>query len=476
MSLHARRRPAHALLGTRDRTLWLFMATFCLPIYALTANWSNQGVDAESAAWPAWALAHRGSLNLSGIAGLPRLEWFLHAHGELLSNRTIGVVLSGVPINVAFGWTGLGPDPAAALTSVICAAATVATLAVLLRSLVGPKWGLASAFVVGFGTAVWTVDSKELWTHTPDALWLSLSLLGLQRRRYLLAGLAFVPAILTRPHLAVAAALLAVGCGVADRSWRSALRLAALPVVALAAVPVLNHLIYGPWSLTGGYGLLGYTVNSSAQAGAPAGGPVVAPLVNFAGALTSPRCGLLLYTPIALLALATVWRGWREAPAWTKAAAVAGIGYELVQCHINGFTGGSADFFSNRLIVECLILCTPLLAFSVRRWATRPGRVSAAVALSGVSIGIHLIGAIQPSLPDPGNPWTSFYLYDVIRSEGALGVVPTGSTFVLVALAVAGYLSSCGARRLMSRDLASSSAMPATPGAHQSPLPSAAVR
>src|SRR5438874_13601390 len=122
------------------RGLWLGVFTLFTTVYALTAHWTFPGLDTEAAAWPAWSLVHHGTVNLAGVAHLPANSWFIHAHGQVLSNRTIGVVLAGVPVNALLGWTGITPAAAAALTAVLLSAAAVATTAVVLRSLVGRAW------------------------------------------------------------------------------------------------------------------------------------------------------------------------------------------------------------------------------------------------------------------------------------------------------------------------------------------------
>jgi hypothetical protein len=402
--------------------LWWLVAVPCALVYAVTASWTYQGEDAVASAWPAWSLVHRGTLNLAGIHGMPGSEWFLHLHGQVLSNRMIGAVAAGVPANALLGWTGLGAAPAAALTAVVMSAAAVATLCVVLRSVAGLRWALAAAVVFAFGTAEWTVSSKELWTHTPDVLWISLVLLGLSRGRYLLSGLAFVPAVMTRPHLVVAAVVIAALMAVLRRSAEPAVAIAAPALFGVMALVVVNHAIYGAWSVTGGYGAVGYSVSSNISVTGGAGGVrgmVEFVATNVAGALVSPRCGLLLYVPIAALALMALPSGWRSAPQWTKAAAAGGVVYELAQCRINSFTGG-AGFFSNRLILESLVACAPLLVHALRQWSARtPRREAVAIALAAASVAVHALGAVVPSLPAPGeDPWSSWYVLDVLRHGG----------------------------------------------------------
>src|SRR3954447_7461549 len=422
------------LLDT-DRGLWSVVAGVCALVYALTAHWRSPGLDSEAAAWPAWSLAHRGTLDLSGIAGLPYGNvWFLHAHGQILSNRTIGDVLTGVPVNLLLGWTGISAPAAAALTAVLVSAAAMATLALVLRPLAG-RWALPGVVAVALGTAVWTVSSEELWTHTGDVLWLSLILLALSRGRHLLAGLVFVPAILTRPHLAVAAVVIALWLAGSRRSARPLLAIGAPVAFGLVLLTGINASIFGHWSLSGGYGATGgYSVAATASGGLSASVSAVG--TNILGALFSPRCGVFLYTPVVIVGLLGLRRGYRSAPDWTWAAAVGGGMYEVAQCKINRFTGGTL-FFSNRLMIECLVLCTPLLLHCARAWMrTSTRRQSFAFALLLTSVGIHTIGAVLPTLSGNGldvHPWQQWFLLDTIRVAGYQGWL-TAAVVSLVAV------------------------------------------
>ena len=413
-----------------DRGLWLGVFAFCVVVYTLTARWSGQANDAMAAAWPAWTLAHHGTLHLDTVRGVPDCIWFVHAHGHLVSNRMIGVILVGVPVNLLLGWTGLPAEAAGAITAILVTAVAMATMAVIARRIVGLYPALAAIAVLAFGTATWTVASKELWTHGPDAMWLALAVLALSRRRYLLAGLAFAPAMLVRPHLVVVALVAAVTIAALER--RLAPLLTVPPAVGgLGLLAALNHAIFGTWSLSGGYGLLGYSAGQAAAVGGHGG--VLSQLTNqvnliikpLEGALFSPWDGLFLYTPVALVALLAIPFGLRTAPRWATGAAFGGIAYELAQGRVNpNFTGGNI-FFSNRLVIESLVLCLPLMAFSVaavvRRW---PRLLPVVASVATLSVAIHAAGAIlSPWLVGINDPWSDWYLAIVLRAAGPDGIV-----------------------------------------------------
>jgi hypothetical protein len=453
-----------------DRRLWLLLFTAVAVLYAVGARWANQANDAEAAAWPAWALAHHGTLHLEGLAGLPSdNRWFLHLHGHIVSNRMIGVVLAGVPVNVLLGWTGLTPTAAGAITSILMAAAAVATVGILFRRLTGTATALVATAVIALGTAMWTVASRQLWTHAPDAMWLSLAMVAVSRRRYVLAGLAFMPAVLTRPHLVAAALVLALALAALERR-AAPLVIIPVAVAALGILVFLNREIFGAWSVGGGYSEIGYSVQGVAT---PANGHHTALLVlqRLAGAFLSPWCGLLLYTPVLLLALAAVPRALRQVPAWTVAAAAGGCAYELAQCLVNDFTGGNM-FFGNRLVIEWIVLCAPLLVCSLQLWVRKhPALLPAVAGLATASVAIHAIGMLLDGWRTErlGSGWREWYLGIMVRDAGVYGVTLATVALLATGLAVAFSVRaerqpvSCAARPGSSRSPDGSAAEQALP-------------
>src|SRR5688500_5771658 len=111
----ALRRLAHRALSS-DGAAWRYSAVLVTAVFLLTAHWQTGQVnDAEAAIWPAWQLAHAGTFDLSGVPDLPTLPWFHEVGGRIVSDRTAGVVLAGVPFALLTVPVGLDPHQVSAL-------------------------------------------------------------------------------------------------------------------------------------------------------------------------------------------------------------------------------------------------------------------------------------------------------------------------------------------------------------------------
>jgi hypothetical protein len=424
------------------KATWRGVFAVVAAIYLVTSHWwTGQNPDSVAAAWPAWQFVHHGTFDLSGVVGRPDNEWFLHSGDQLVSNRMPGVVLAGVPANVLLLWTRLTPEQIGALAAAVISAAAIANIALLLRQLVQPRLAIAVSAVLAFGTGMWTVASAELWTHGPDAFWLSLGLLLFSRGRYLPAGLALAPLVLTRPHLAVVIAVLGLWEAADKRSLRPCLALGVPASVALATLVLWNRWLFGDSTLGGG----GYTYAASNAARSP-WAAMDQFGINVAGTLFSGWCGALLFTPALLVLALAMPHGWRVAPPWARAALAGGIAYQVIQFRINSYTGGGA-FFGNRLILEFFVLATPLAALGYAQWsAGRPRRIVVMTVLSALSIAIHGTGAVLADYRIGGgfSDWTAWYPVLVVRASGISGVIVVSCTLAGVALAGALSLRSQG--------------------------------
>ena len=372
-----------------DRVVWLSVFLVVLPLYALGAHWGEQRMnDTDAANWPAWWLVHHGTFFLDGFkSGNP---WFVHAGGHLVSNRMGGVILFGVPLQAAFGGLDLWPNAIGALTAVLATSLSTANMAVVFKRLGAPsQLAFTSAMCLAFGTAVWTVSSAELWPHTADLFWISLAFLALTRDRTLVAGLLLAPLILTRAHLAVVIAVIGIWLAWRRRSVRVLLHFAAPALLAVLALVAWNDFMYGTPSLVGGYA-------GKVEALPGHGDVLLRYLLNLAGAVGSPLRGVLLYTPLVVVAILCIPVGWRRSPDWARAALVGGALYEGVQHGLNRYSGGTS-FYSNRLVLELLLLASPLVVLGYQEWRERgPHRATITRALAMTSIGIHALGAFLP--------------------------------------------------------------------------------
>ena len=166
---------------------------------------------------------------------------------------------------------------------------------VLLGRIVPPNWAWALTLIFALGTGTWSTSSQAMWQHTFGQVAIIGCLYFLDRREYLWCGIAVAVAVMVRPTNvllvpAVAAALWTSRTAIED--WT---RVFAPVSIGAVITALYNWRVFG--DLTGGY---------------PAGlsGDF---LEGLSGILVSPGRGLLIYTPVAIFALAAVYeRATRE--------------------------------------------------------------------------------------------------------------------------------------------------------------------
>jgi hypothetical protein len=366
------------------------------PIYALTANWTTlQSNDPRSAALAGWQVATTGSLAMDPSWPEDAISWGAEGRdGHLYSNRFPGIVAvsslayaivaRAAPADESPAHPYLVPLwPATTAAIVIAIAAVVMTYRVF-RVVDVPRWvaGSATAFVA-LGTPVWSVSADALWTHGLTHLLLMGGLVAMQRGRLLTTGLWLAVAATVRPHLVVVGVVLAAR----QPSWRRRVPLLVLPAVGILIVAAYSFAIFGQVLPAAGYSVEALGENA----------PIRSPrnlLANLTAWLTDPLRGVLIYVPLAALALPGVPAAWREAPAWVRDAAVAGLFYAFVQLSVIRASGGTF-FFGHRTTIEALVLAAPLLLLSVHRLMTRLplGRIAITV-VALTSVATHAFGAV----------------------------------------------------------------------------------
>jgi hypothetical protein len=265
----------------------------------------------------------------------------------------------------------------------------------LLRHLVGVRAAGLAAGVLVLGTGLWPVAADALWPHGPGALLLLLVLWGWRRGGAVgvaMAASASSGAVLVRPHLVVA--LVVVGAWVL---WREPARrgvgaaVLAGGAAGLLALSVYTWALFGRFAPTAGYDAPAHL------AGVVDRGPWRT-VVDLGQALGGPPRGLLLFSPVLVVALVAVVLERRALPAWTVVSALAGLLYLVVQVRAVGPLGGR-DFFGPRTALEPLVLAVPLLAVASSRLAARSRVGLAALAVGAlVSVGINGYGAVFRSI------------------------------------------------------------------------------
>ena len=169
------------------------------------------------------------------------------------------------------------------------------------RSHLDTKRALALTLVFAFCTPAWSTASRSLWQHGPSMLMLSiaLSLVTLAQRRPWLVQYAGIPlacAYVIRPTNSISVLFLTVYVLVAHRKYI----LRTLLLAALVALPFLlyNWRTYG--ALLSAYYMPG-RIGSNARF-----------FEALAGNLVSPARGLLVFTPVCLLAPVGIYLKWRK--------------------------------------------------------------------------------------------------------------------------------------------------------------------
>ena len=277
-------------------------------IYVATGSYSGaQSKDTFSTGAAAWALGVHHTLNLNFLPQTyfnPSPLWIVHgAHGALVTNRFPGAILLATPLYALIG--GHYNSLASTMSAAICAAGACAVLFKVLLRLQPRNVALGGTAIFAFATSNWTVSGRELWEHSGSELLIVIGMLALLSRRWAWSGLAFGTAVLFRAHLGFGDAAVWVGILWLERQWRPALRFALASTLGPSIYLVWNWIVYGHFTVSGGYsdvaargvGLRGF-------------------LDNIAGTLVSPERGVLICSPVLILAILGLRSAWRSSPNW----------------------------------------------------------------------------------------------------------------------------------------------------------------
>jgi hypothetical protein len=390
---------------SRTRDLPVAAALFVLLLVVYNANGREIGsYDTQPTKFAARELLLRGTLDLNAVvAATPQYadRWgFIHA-----SDGNYRSIYSPVPAILTAAliwplWTAGVIDiraPLAPGLMAVLASSTLVALAVVAAFLTAAQWlprtrALLLALGLGLGTGFWNTASQTLWQTETAVFGLALAVLvfAAPHNRITPAGAALIGLGLglagaTRPQLAPVVACLLAG------TWmRARPRDAALATVIAGGFVIAIVTANLRWF---GHPLGALPLLQDVNAAIHATGASFRPsLEGFAGLLISPSRGLLVFSPIVLVAIAGASRaataGIRSPLPWCALALLAQyILYGSYAVWWGGHTYGP------RYLVDVLPVAVPLAtAAMVTPRVSRATRALLAAALAW-SIMVAATGA-----------------------------------------------------------------------------------
>jgi hypothetical protein len=268
------------------------------------------------------------------------------------------------------------------LSASILSALSVSFLYLVLRRLLVRPWdALLFAALYALATPVWSVACRGMWQHGPSLFLITLALLHVLtggRRGAVVSGLALGFAVFNRPMNALVALPLAVFVGIRNRRD--------LPLLlGASAVPAVLLGWYSA-SYWGSVLALGQQHGISGFSGHVVSG--------IAGLLFSPARGLLVHSPVFLLACVSLVLTLREHD-FSRLEfflAVSIVLQILVTSGWENWWGGHS--FGYRLLIETVPALTILLARAWERFVARRRLLTASFALLALlSVCVHFLGA-----------------------------------------------------------------------------------
>jgi hypothetical protein len=296
----------------------------------------------------------------------------------------------------------------------LVAAAAVAGSAVFLFLAALSHLSLLGAFVLallyGLCTCAWSVSSQLLLQHAPAELFLAMGAYFLLRKTSwsnLLAGAALAAAVVCRPTCLLVVLVVA--------AWQAARDRPALLRFGLGALPVGLLLVFYGW----------HTFGDPLAAGQLLVGPKVAltktgeaglwqtPLhVGLAGLLLSPARGLLIYSPVALVALWGLGRVWRDRR-WTSLRPLSLAVLVLLVPAAKRFDWWGGWTYGYRPLMEAVTLLAFLAIPVVGSVCAKRWRLATVAVLALWSLGTQAVGAFAYDV----RGWNGRWVYDVVDDE-----------------------------------------------------------
>lgn len=393
---------------TKDRALACVIGIALALVYNANGR-EIPSFDSQPTKFAARELLLRGTLTLNPVvAAAPALRerhsFVLDADGNYRSAYSpVGSIAAAV---IAWPFAAVGAlDPASPdapiLISVLAAslltAAAVAVSFLTARRYLDRGGAVMVAVGLGLGTGLWSTVSQTLWQHELVVLGLAiavhvLSTTRLRLHHAVLAGVWLGVACGARLQILPAAGLLLLGIAVCH-GWRIAAAAVTPVVVALMALTVFNMRVHGH-----ALGAVPLLEALHPQVHATVGsfrwswdGP--------AGLLVSPNRGLLIFSPVVLVALLGLRHlnvaGWRQPVRWCYLAALAQYG---VYAGYSVWWGGHT--YGPRYMLDVLpLLVIPaaagLAGVRPRSWIAAGSAVALTWSILAAGIGAFVYPAEQ---------------------------------------------------------------------------------
>ena len=369
--------------------------------------------DSQPTKFAARELVLRGTLSLNYVVGKTpelgkRAPFVQTQSGRIRSAYSPVPAILAAGITWPFWKTGLvdiraarAPSLMAAVTSSLLVAIAVACAFLVSRQHLPVGRSLVVATGFGAGTGLWSTASQTLWQHETAIFGLTLgvfALVSLERRRHwtlaALLGLGLGLAAGARIQLAPIFGIMLTGTAIAIGRRPAAI---AAAWASLIVVPVLltNYLWFD--TIAGAAPILESlhaTVHLTYSS-------FVLGVEGFGGLLVSPNRGLLVFSPIVIVALigipAAVRGGYRSVRFWLCVGAAAQyVLYALYSVWWGGHTYGP------RYLLDVLPLLVPAAALGMDslRGSLRTTMATAALAWS---VAVAAIGAFNY----PQDRWNS---------------------------------------------------------------------
>lgn len=388
-------------------------------------------------------------------------DYFVYVRGHFYdSHPPVGPLLA-LPVYALPAWIGIPsrPELIANMFSKLAASLMVAFSGVLLfrvsRRILeaistsaahdaqqAARVALFAAVAYGLGTSVWSTASLAMWTHTPAVLGFAVALWALTGGRTSVAGFAAAAACFSRPATAPAVALLGLYLvhRAARNGWQSEVarqrRMDVLRYAVSAAVTGVLGVLYNYWLFGNAVGGAPFRTGIWVEELGTTGMFTGSLPVGLAGLLISPSRGILIYSPVVLVAAYGAARSWRASlesertPApFSRADAIllarylslAAIVILLTYSKFIVWWGGHG--YGPRYLTDGMPFIGPLFALGLSPVSktmsrARAGKV-AAIAVLTYSIAIQAIGAFcwPSSWTLNNNPPYRFRLWDWRESQ-----------------------------------------------------------